>query len=76
MRQQQAEYHVKHASEGWQVFDGNAHSVSLPVRGQIEAVLQAKALARVDGLARIVVHGERDLVISQFIYQRPGRIDA
>ena len=65
-----ATYYVKLGGTGWEVWSGLAHRVSEAIGRQIDAILRAKALARRDGHAKIVVHDEGGGVLSEFVYQR------
>ena len=66
-------YRVKYIDGAWMVFDAEGAPVSDRLRSQVDAVIHAKELARRDGVARIIVHDDRDLVTSEFFYQREER---
>jgi len=62
-------FQVKYADRSWHVVDRNGESTCEPVSAQIDAVLRAKALARREGSAEIVVYGERNDVLGRFSYE-------
>jgi CBS domain-containing protein len=66
-------YRVKSVNGGWEVFDRDGRRVSEMLRAQSDGVGHAKALARRDGSAQIIVHHQDGSIASEFFYQRDER---
>jgi CBS domain-containing protein len=66
-------FRVRPIDGGWEVFDRRAHRVSDRLESQSAGVIHAKELARRAGSAQVIVYGEGDKVVSEFVYQRDER---
>lgn len=66
-------YRIAAADSGWAVFDRDGVRISEHLRGESDAVVHAKELARRDGGAYVIVEGTDGRILSEFFHQPEER---